>query len=70
MPPYIDNGDEARYPDKIGSCSKGLPHNNFGEVDHTAYATLTKAEVATRALKAQCSLKRNPCKDHYSFVGT
>src|SRR2546426_7258558 len=27
----IDNGDEARYPNKIGSFSKGLPHNDLGE---------------------------------------
>src|SRR5262245_7415476 len=33
LPPHPDNGDETRYPNKIGSYSKGLPHNNLGEVD-------------------------------------
>ena len=31
------NGDESLYPNRIGSYSKGLPHNNLGEVDPTAY---------------------------------
>ncbi len=43
LPPHTDNGDEALYPNKIGSYSKGLPHNGFGEVDLAAYATLSKA---------------------------
>lgn len=37
------NGDEERYPNKIASYSKGLPHNADGTVDLTAYATLTQA---------------------------
>ncbi len=37
------NGDEARYPNHIGSFSKGLPHNGFGEVDPAAYQSLLKA---------------------------
>lgn len=37
------NGDEARYPSHIGSFSKGLPHNGFGEVDPAAYRSLLKA---------------------------
>jgi hypothetical protein len=43
LPDHRDNGDEARYPNKIGSYSKGLPHNGFGEVDLGAYATLRRA---------------------------
>jgi hypothetical protein len=45
VPPAInvDNGDEARYPDKGGTYTKGLPHDNFGRVDLTAYATLQQA---------------------------
>jgi hypothetical protein len=31
------NGDESLYPNRIGSYSKGLPHNNLGEVDPAAY---------------------------------
>jgi len=37
------NGDEQRYPNKIASYSKGLPHNRLGEVDLTAYASLIRA---------------------------
>src|SRR4029078_8776019 len=43
VPDHPDNGDEARYPNKIGSYSKGLPHNRWGEVDLGAYATLINA---------------------------
>jgi hypothetical protein len=43
MPNQIDNGDETRYPNKIGSFSKGLPHNDVGEVDPVAYAALLHA---------------------------
>jgi hypothetical protein len=51
-PPDLDhptNGDEERYPNKIGSFSKGLPHNsnlnspNFGEVDIAAFNALVHA---------------------------
>ena len=34
----VDNGDEARYPDKGGTFTKGLPHDSFGRVNLTAYA--------------------------------
>lgn len=37
------NGDEARYPNRIGNYSKGLPHNAFGEVDRDAYQGLVDA---------------------------
>jgi hypothetical protein len=40
---HVNNGDEDRYPNKIGSFTKGLPHNQLGEVDLAAYATLVKA---------------------------
>jgi len=40
---HIDNGDDALYPNKIGSHTKALPHNQLGEVDPDAYATLTLA---------------------------
>jgi hypothetical protein len=40
------NGDEARYPNRIGNYSKGLPHNSFGEVDPAAYASLLKATTS------------------------
>jgi hypothetical protein len=37
------NGDEQRYPNKIGNYSKSMPHNSFGEVDLTAYNSLLAA---------------------------
>ncbi|MBW4687949.1 MAG: vanadium-dependent haloperoxidase [Komarekiella atlantica HA4396-MV6] len=37
------NGDEKRYPNKIGSDTRGLPHNKQSEVDLKAYDSLTKA---------------------------
>ncbi len=40
------NGDEALYPDRIGSFTKGLPHNSFGEVNTGAFATLVGALTA------------------------
>ncbi|ARV59386.1 twin-arginine translocation pathway signal protein [Nostocales cyanobacterium HT-58-2] len=43
IPPHPTNGDEERYPNKIGSDSRGLPHNERGEVDLNAYNSLTKA---------------------------
>ncbi len=45
LPPAVQtpNGDETLYPNKIGSYSKGLPHNNLGEVDLTAFNALTSA---------------------------
>lgn len=38
-----DNGDEARYPNKIGNYSKGLPHQSNGEVVASAYDALVNA---------------------------
>jgi hypothetical protein len=37
------NGDETRYPNRIGNHSKSLPHNQFGEVDQAAYNALLHA---------------------------
>lgn len=37
------NGDDKLYPNKIGSYTKALPHNDLGEVDLAAYATLERA---------------------------
>jgi hypothetical protein len=43
MPAQITNGDEQRYPNFIGNYSKGLPHNDVGEVDPDAYRLLIAA---------------------------
>ncbi len=37
------NPDETDYPNKIGNYSKGLPHDEFGEVDLKAYNSLLSA---------------------------
>src|SRR5436305_9367051 len=42
-PEHRTNGDEERYPSRIGNFSKTLPHNEFGEVDPAAYDALRKA---------------------------
>ncbi|MEP7010245.1 MAG: vanadium-dependent haloperoxidase [Acidobacteriota bacterium] len=42
-PQHRSNGDETRYPNRIGSYSKGLPHNEFGEVSASAYSKMLKA---------------------------
>ncbi|BAY42582.1 twin-arginine translocation pathway signal [Scytonema sp. HK-05] len=43
VPAHPTNGDEERYPNKIGSDSRGLPHDERGEVKLEAYNSLTKA---------------------------
>jgi hypothetical protein len=44
IPPHQDNGDEARYPNKIGNYSKNLRHDpHTGEVDPEAYEALIAA---------------------------
>jgi hypothetical protein len=37
---HPDNGDELAYASRIGSYTKGLPHNARGEVDPSAYLAL------------------------------
>ena len=39
----VNNGDEARYPDKGGTYTKGLLHDNFGRVTSSSYQTFKKA---------------------------
>lgn len=43
LPPHPNNGDEARYENRIGTDTRGLPHNERGEVDLAAYETLRHA---------------------------
>jgi hypothetical protein len=40
---HPSNQDETLYPNKLGSFSKGLPHNNDGTVVASAYAALVQA---------------------------
>jgi hypothetical protein len=37
------NGDEQLYPNRIATFTKGLPHNQLGEVDLNAYNAMIKA---------------------------
>ncbi len=37
VPSQSGNGDEALFPNGIASFTKGFPHNQYGEVDPTAY---------------------------------
>lgn len=46
IPEHRTNGDEERYPNRIGNFTKTLPHNEFGEVDPAAYDALRKAIAA------------------------
>ena len=41
--PHPTNGDEARYPNKIGSDTRGLSHDKRGEVDQAAWQALLTA---------------------------
>lgn len=43
LPPHPTNGDEERYQKKIGNYSKGLPHNDLGEVIPNAYEAMVDA---------------------------
>lgn len=43
LPAQVTNGDEERYPTRIGNFSKGLPHNAHGEVIPQAYDALLVA---------------------------
>jgi hypothetical protein len=43
LPDHPSNGDEQRYPNHIANFSKGLPHNDQGEVDPAAYSLLLAA---------------------------
>ena len=36
-PDHPTNGDEQRYANRMGNYSKGLPHNDLGEVDPSSY---------------------------------
>lgn len=43
IPPHPTNGDERRYPNQIGTDTRGLPHNERGEVDPAAWRAAAAA---------------------------
>lgn len=48
IPPHPHNGDQQRYPNAIGSDTRGLPHDERGEVDAEAWR-LANVAFATRS---------------------
>ena len=40
---HPNNGDDKKYSARLGSFSKGMPHNSLGEVDQDVYKTYLKA---------------------------
>jgi hypothetical protein len=49
LPEQLTNGDDERYGNRIGSYSKGLPHNKLGEVAASAYDALLHALATSDA---------------------
>ena len=48
---HVNNGDDRRYDTRIGSYTKGMPHNALGEVDEGFYKTYLRAiRTGDRAL--------------------
>ncbi|HEY9636030.1 MAG TPA: vanadium-dependent haloperoxidase [Coleofasciculaceae cyanobacterium] len=43
VPSHSTNGDETKYANKIATDTRGLPHNNLGEVDLKAYQSFIDA---------------------------
>src|SRR5438046_9853344 len=43
VPPHTTNGDEARYPDKSGTYTKGVLQDGIGLVNPSAFQTLRHA---------------------------
>lgn len=56
VPQQITNGDEQRYPNRIGNYSKGLLHNNIGEVEPASYLKFPESCSERRAAR----LRANP----------
>lgn len=68
------NGDEEAYPEKWGSHSKGLPHNQFGEVDPNAYATFKSAldtgtQIAIESVPSGCPNSQQRMRFHSPLSG-
>ena len=62
-PAQIDNGDEALYPDKSGTYTKGVLQTGVGLVDLAAYQTFTNAlkKAVTQGIsKKFCWVGRAP----------
>ncbi len=47
VPAHPNNGDEVLYSNRMGSYSKGLPHDALGEVELNAYSALLTAVLSS-----------------------
>ncbi len=56
VPPLPHNGDQERYPNKIGSDTRGLPHDARGEVDPAAW----RAALAAYQSDEQAEFEKIP----------
>ena len=74
----VTNGDEERYPDRRGSFSKTLPHNDLGEVDISAYADwlsllaageFDRLDQIRRDLQAEAKLNNPQAAYAFDLVG-
>lgn len=62
MPEHPTNGDEAKYANKIASDTRGLSHNQRGEVDLNAYQSYIPSIYSKRnyeSLSPNISLRSN-----------
>ena len=48
----VNNGDDALYPDRVGTFTKGLAHDAYGRVAPASYASLKKALASSNGAKA------------------
>ena len=76
LPEHPNNGDEDRYPNRIASFHKGLPHNQLGEVELSAYEGLLRAlntgnpdEFARLTMGGSATLKSPQSGLAYEMVG-
>jgi len=67
--PSVSNGDEQTYGNRIASFTKGLPHNDLGEVDMNAYNAYLQAlnsssgPISKRfrwVARLSCRIRRRP----------
>jgi hypothetical protein len=65
---HLSNGDEQLYAQRLGSFSKGLPHNAYGEVDVVAYQKLKEAVIAEDAALIEAVPSGAPAAQRMRFV--
>lgn len=68
------NGDEEAYPERWGNHSKGLPHNQYGEVSPPAYATFKSAmeagtQIAIESIPSGCPDSQQRLRFHSPLSG-